>query len=263
MQLPIYQVDAFTDKLFGGNPAAVVPLKTWLSEEKMQQIASENNLSETAFFVPIENNRFHIRWFTPTIEVNLCGHATLATAFVIFNILKIDNNLIVFESKSGDLIVNKKDTWFELDFPVQETLKTEAPEGLIESMGKMPLEIYRAIDDYLLIYKSQKDIEEISPNFNTLKNIKARGIIVSAKAKSTKIDFVSRFFGPGAGIDEDQVTGSAHTKLVPYWAKILGKNELIAQQISLRKGFLKCKLYENRVLMAGKGKLFLKGKIYI
>lgn len=262
MQLPIYQVDAFTDKLFGGNPAAVIPLKTWLSDELMQKIAFENNLSETAFFVPNKTG-FDIRWFTPTVEVNLCGHATLATSFVIFNVLKYPNDTILFGSKSGILKVRKDDKWLELDFPAQETHAAEAPKGLIEGIGKKPKEIYRAADDYLLVYASQKDIEELKPDFGTLKNIQARGIIVTAKAKSKKIDFVSRFFGPSVGVNEDPVTGSAHTKLVPYWAKVINKNELIAEQISSRKGFLKCKLAEDRVLMAGKGKLFLKGKISI
>lgn len=262
MQLPIYQVDAFTDKLFGGNPAAVVPLKTWLSDELMQKIAFENNLSETAFFIPNETG-FDIRWFTPTVEVNLCGHATLATSFVIFNVLKYANDTILFGSKSGLLKVKKEDKWLELDFPAQETHAAEAPKGLIESIGKKPKEIYRAADDYLLVYASQKDIEELKPDFGALKNIQARGIIVTAKAKSKKIDFISRFFGPSVGVNEDPVTGSAHTKLVPYWAKVLGKNELVAEQISSRKGYLKCKLADDRVLMAGKGKLFLKGKITV
>lgn len=262
MQLPIYQVDAFTDKLFGGNPAAVVPLKSWIADDLMQKIAFENNLSETAFFVPSENG-FDIRWFTPTIEVNLCGHATLATAYVIFNVLKYPKNVVSFGSKSGILKVTKEDKWLELDFPVQETVLSETPEGLIESIGKKPTEIYRASDDYMLVYSSQKDIEAIKPDFGALKHIKARGIIVTAKAKSKKIDFVSRFFGPGSGIDEDPVTGSAHTKLVPYWAKLLGKTELTAEQISSRKGFLKCTLKNDRVLMAGKGKLYLKGKISV
>jgi PhzF family phenazine biosynthesis protein len=262
MQLPIYQVDAFTDKLFGGNPAAIIPLKTWLPDELMQKIALENNLSETAFFVPT-NNTFHIRWFTPTIEVNLCGHATLATAFVIFNVLKYKQDTILFDSKSGVLKVRKEGNWLELDFPAQTITKSKAPEGLIEGIGRKPLEIFRASDDYLLVFKSQKDIEEISPNFNTLKQIKARGVIVTSRAKLKRLDFVSRFFAPGSGIDEDPVTGSAHTKLVPYWANILGKNELVSEQISTRKGFLKCKLVGDRVLMAGKGKLFLKGKIIV
>jgi len=262
MQLPIYQVDAFTDKLFGGNPAAVIPLKSWLADDLMQRIALENNLSETAFFVP-NTDGFEIRWFTPTVEVNLCGHATLATAFVIFNVLKYQKNIILFSSKSGILKVTKQDKWLELDFPLQETFPAEAPEGLIESIGKKPKEIYRAADDYMLVYSSQKEIEELKPNFNALKSIKARGIIVTAKAKSKKIDFVSRFFGPGSGIDEDPVTGSAHTKLVPYWSKIFNKTALTAEQISSRKGYLKCTLVNDRVLMAGKGKLYLKGKISI
>lgn len=262
MQLPIYQVDAFTDKLFGGNPAAVVPLKTWLSDELMQKIAFENNLSETAFFVPNQTG-FDIRWFTPTVEVNLCGHATLATSFVIFNVLKYNKDIILFGSKSGILKVKKEDKWLELDFPAQETHTAKAPEGLIESIGKKPKEIYRAADDYMLVYGSEKEIVDLKPDFGVLKNIQARGIIVTAKAKSKKIDFVSRFFGPASGIDEDPVTGSAHTKLVPYWAKILSKTELTAEQISNRRGFLKCKLAGDRVLMAGKGKLFLKGKISI
>lgn len=262
MQLPIYQVDAFTEKLFGGNPAAVVLLKTWLSDELMQKIAFENNLSETAFFVPNETG-FDIRWFTPTVEVNLCGHATLATSFVIFNVLKYSKDIILFGSKSGILKVRKDEKWLELDFPAQETHAAEAPKGLIESIGKKPKEIYRAADDYLLVYASQKEIEKLNPDFGALKNIEARGIIVTAKAKSKKIDFVSRFFGPSVGVNEDPVTGSAHTKLVPYWANVLGKNELVAEQISNRKGFLKCKLADDRVLMAGKGKLFLKGKISV
>ena len=262
MQLPIYQVDAFTEKLFGGNPAAVVPLKTWLSDELMQKIAFENNLSETAFFVPNETG-FDIRWFTPTVEVNLCGHATLATSYVIFNVLKYNKDIILLGSKSGILKVRKEDKWLELDFPAQVTQVAEAPKGLIESIGKKPKEIYRASDDYLLVYASQKDIEELKPDFGSLKNINARGIIVTAKAKSKKIDFVSRFFGPSVGVNEDPVTGSAHTKLVPYWAKVLDKNELVAEQISSRKGYLRCKLADDRVLMAGKAKLFLKGKISV
>jgi PhzF family phenazine biosynthesis protein len=262
MTLPIYQVDAFTDKLFGGNPAAVVPLKTWLSNELMQQIASENNLSETVFYVPTETG-FHIRWFTPAIEVDLCGHATLAAAYVIFKIQKYDKETIEFDSKSGILKVKRDGSWLELDFPVIPTTPVEAPEGLIEGIGKSPLEVYRAVDDFMLVYESQKDLEEIAPDFGILKKVNARAIIVTAKGKSKKVDFVSRVFAPAAGINEDPVTGSAHTKSVPYWAEKLGKKELIALQIHQRIGFLRCQLEGNRVLMAGKGKLFLKGKIYV
>jgi PhzF family phenazine biosynthesis protein len=262
MTLPIYQVDAFTNQLFGGNPAAVVPLTTWLADDLMQKIAAENNLSETAFYIKNDNG-FHIRWFTPTVEVALCGHATLATAYVIFNIEKYTHDTLLFESKSGILKVKKEENWLILDFPLQEVHPTEAPKGLIEGIGKTPLEMYRASDDYLLVFKTQQEIENLMPNYFVLKNINARGIIVTAPAKSKKIDFVSRFFAPASGINEDPVTGSAHTKLVPFWAKKLGKNKLLAEQVSSRKGFLKCELLGNRVLMAGKAKLYLKGKIKV
>jgi PhzF family phenazine biosynthesis protein len=262
MTLPIYQVDAFTDKLFGGNPAAIVPLKEWLLDDLMQKIASENNLSETAFYVKNEDH-FNIRWFTPAYEVNLCGHATLASAFVIFNLEKYASETIHFDSKSGILKVTKDGNWLTLDFPVQKTAPAKAPEGLLEGMKIKPIEIYRAVDDFLLVYKSHKDIEDLSPDFGLLKKVSARGIIATSKAKSKRFDFVSRFFCPSAGINEDPVTGSAHTKLVPYWAEKLGKTSFIAEQISSRKGYLKCELKGDRVLMSGKGKLFLKGKIFV
>jgi len=262
MQLAIYQVDAFTKKLFGGNPAAVVPLKEWLPEALMQKIALENNLSETAFFVPTADG-FHIRWFTPAAEVALCGHATLATAYVVFNILKYPSDIVLFDSKSRILKVKKTDNLLELDFPVQDLTRIEAPEGLIDSIGKIPKEVYKAGEDYLLVYESQKDIESISPNFSKLKLLKTRGIIVSAKARSKKLDFVCRFFAPAVGIDEDPVTGSAFTKLIPYWANKLGKTTFQAEQISARKGSLSCKLLGSRVLIAGYAKLYLKGKIRI
>ena len=262
MQLSIYQVDAFTNKLFGGNPAAVVPLKEWISNDLMQKIALENNLSETAFYVPTEQG-FHIRWFTPSIEVNLCGHATLATAFVIFNVLHYSSDTILFESKSGILKVRKEGKLLELDFPLQAVYPAEAPEGLINGIGKTPKEIYRASDDYLLVYDSQKDIEDIAPDFGILRNIKARGVIITSKAKSDKLDFVCRFFAPGSGIDEDPVTGSAFTKLVPFWADRLGKTIFEAEQTSSRRGYIKCKLAGDRVLIAGTGKLYLKGKIIV
>ncbi len=262
MQLPIYQVDAFTNKLFGGNPAAIIPLKGWLPDSLMQKIALENNLSETAFFVPTDKG-FHIRWFTPTIEVALCGHATLATAYVVFNLMKYPSDTIIFDSQSGILKVKKEGKLLELDFPVQNVFPIEPPAGLVEGIGKKPEEIYQAGEDYLLVYNSQSDIENISPDFGVLKTVRARGVIVTAKAKSKKLDFVCRFFAPAAGIDEDPVTGSAYTKLIPYWADKLGKTEFEAEQISARKGSLHCVLAGNRVLIAGQGKLYLKGKITI
>jgi PhzF family phenazine biosynthesis protein len=262
MQLPIYQVDAFTNKLFGGNPAAVIPLKQWLPDALMQKIALENNLSETAFFVPTDKG-FHIRWFTPTIEVALCGHATLATAYVVFNLMKYPSNTIIFDSQSGILKVRKEGKLLELDFPVQNVAPIEPPGGLIEGIGKKPKEIYRAGEDYLLVYNSQNDIETISPNFGVLKTVRTRGVIVTSRARSKKLDFVCRFFAPAAGIDEDPVTGSAYTKLIPYWADKLGKTEFEAEQISSRKGSLHCALAGDRVLIAGQGKLYLKGKIIV
>ncbi|GAB3513847.1 PhzF family phenazine biosynthesis protein [Emticicia fontis] len=262
MQLSIYQVDAFTNKLFGGNPAAIVPLKDWLPDSLMQQIALENNLSETAFFVPTDNG-FHIRWFTPTIEVALCGHATLATAYVIFDTMKYTADTIIFDSQSGILKVKKYGRLLELDFPVQNVFPIESPEGLIEGIGKKPEEIYQAGEDYLLVYNSQSDIENIFPDFGVLKNVRTRGIIVTSKADSKKLDFVCRFFAPAAGIDEDPVTGSAFTKLIPFWADKLGKTEFEAEQISARKGSVHCKLAGDRVLIAGQGKLYLKGKITV
>lgn len=262
MQLAIYQVDAFTKKLFGGNPAAVVPLKEWLPDALMQKIALENNLSETAFFVP-KANGFHIRWFTPAAEVALCGHATLATAYVVFNIMKYSSDTILFDSKSGILKVKRTDRLLELDFPAQDLTQVDAPDGLIDGIGKTPKEVYKAGDDYLMVYESQKDIESISPNFSALKALKTRGIIVSAKARSKSLDFVCRFFAPAVGIDEDPVTGSAFTKLIPYWADKLEKTSFEAEQISARKGSLSCKLAGKRVLIAGYAKLYLKGKIQV
>jgi len=262
MQLPIYQVDAFTDKLFGGNPAAIVPLKEWLSDVLMQKIALENNLSETAFFVPTDNG-FHIRWFTPATEVTLCGHATLATAYVIFNNLKYKADTIIFDSKSGMLKVKRAGKLLELDFPAQSAEPVEAPAYLIKGIGKKPKEVYWAKEDYLLVYDSQADIETIMPDFGLLKKVEARGIIVTSKAKSKKLDFVCRFFGPAVGIDEDPVTGSAFTKLVPYWSQQTGKTEFTAEQISARKGNLTCKLAGERVLIAGSARLYLKGRITV
>lgn len=260
--LPIYQVDAFSDEVFAGNPAAVVPLKEWLSDDLMQKIALENNLSETAFFVYIKDNIFQIRWFTPLAEVNLCGHATLASAYVVFHELNFEWDEIIFQSKSGDLRVSRQGVFIELDFPIQTTEECLAPMGLIEAIGKQPKEIRRAADDYLLVYEEEQTILDINPDFNLLKNIQARGIIVTSLSSTADFDFVSRFFGPAVGVNEDPVTGSAHTKLIPYWAKVLDKNNLRAKQVSARGGILNCTLTENRVLMAGNAQLYLKGFIY-
>ena len=217
MQIPFYQVDAFTDQLFGGNPAGVCPLKNWISDGLMQKIAAENNLSETAFFVP-ENDGYRIRWFTPKVEVDLCGHATLASGHVIFHHLDHPGDLIQFESKSGLLMVKHYQDYLALDFPAASFSKVTPPEKLIDALGKEPLEVYRS-DDYLVIFDSEKDITDLRPDFQLLSQLDIRGIITSARGK--EVDFVSRFFAPAVGINEDPVTGSAHTLLTPFWAKKL------------------------------------------
>ncbi|MDA3954168.1 MAG: PhzF family phenazine biosynthesis protein [Bacteroidales bacterium] len=260
MTIPIYQVDAFTDHIFGGNPAAVCPLTNWLDEETMQKIASENNLSETAFFVP-KADYFEIRWFTPKVEINLAGHPTLATAWVIFNELNYSKDIIKFVSHlSGELFVEKKNDLITIDFPAYKAESISIPDNLIEGLGIEPLEVLKS-RDLLIVYKNQNEIESIKPDFGLLEKINTFGIIVTAPGNNC--DFVSRFFAPRAGINEDPVTGSAHTILIPYWAEKLNKNKLSAIQISERKGILNCGYHGDRVKIAGTAKLFMQGEIYI
>jgi PhzF family phenazine biosynthesis protein len=263
MKLKIYQVDAFTEKLFGGNPAAVVPLKKWLPDSVMQQIAAENNLAETAYIVPTGGaSDFHLRWFTPTIEVRLCGHATLATAHTLWQHLKFQKETIAFESKSGILGVSRNGEMYTLDFPV-DILRgaNEAAETLGKALKIKPLEVFKGNDDYMVVLPKQSDIENLKPDFALLKTLDARGIITTAKGD--KVDFVSRSFFPAAGVDEDPVTGSAHTTMMPYWVEKLGKKTLTAQQISARKGDLVCTLEGNRVFISGKAVTYLMGRINI
>jgi len=256
----IYQIDAFSSKLFGGNPAAVCILKEWLKSETMQSIAAENNLAETAFVVERESD-FEIRWFTPAVEVALCGHATLASAHVLFKHLKYEKNTIEFYSRhSGRLSVTKNNDLLTLNFPQDELNKIDPPPDILAAFKKAPLEIYKGKTDYLLLYESQHDIEESDPNHFILKNSDARGIIITAPGN--EVDFVSRFFAPGSGIDEDPVTGSAHTSLTPFWAERLGKKKLTAQQLSQRKGELTCELVGGRVKISGKAITYMIGKIY-
>jgi PhzF family phenazine biosynthesis protein len=258
MKIPIYQVDAFTDHLFGGNPAAICPLESWLPEKTMQQIAAENHLSETAFFVR-EGSNYHIRWFTPTIEVDLCGHATVATAHVLHHHLGNKSTELSFDSKSGILPVQIKNDLYVLNFPADTIKATAIDSQLVESLGSWPLETYKGRTDYLLIFSSEKEIHDFQPDFAQLSQIKARGIIVTAPGDT--VDFVSRFFGPQSGINEDPVTGSAHTTLVPYWSKRLNKNELIAKQVSTRGGELFLKNLGDRIEIGGKAKTYLIGEI--
>ena len=260
MKLKIYQVDAFTKEVFKGNPAAVCPLESWIDAKLMQKIAFENNLSETAFFVK-NDDVYEIRWFTPTFEIDLCGHATLASAFVIFEILKSENKIVKFYShKSGKLSVEKKDDQFVLDFPSRPVFETDAPDGLVGAIGKEPKEVLKA-RDYFLVYENEREILGIAPNFSRLLEIDAHGFIVTAKGDDC--DFVSRFFAPEVGVFEDPVTGSAHCNLIPYWAEKLGKTEMFARQISERGGELFCRLEDDRVKIGGNAVLYLKGEIIV
>ncbi|WP_375446874.1 PhzF family phenazine biosynthesis protein [uncultured Fibrella sp.] len=263
----IYQLDAFTDQLFAGNPAAVVALtdtNEWLPDARMQSIAAENNLAETAFYIRTDTG-YHIRWFTPTVEVDLCGHATLATGYVVFFLEeKPDASQITFDSRSGPLSVCREEgDWLVLDFPADVLHKAAVnPPALAAGLnGPKPLEIHKGKTDFMVVYASQADVESLTPDFRELATVPARGIIVTAPG--TDVDFVSRFFGPQSGIDEDPVTGSAHTTLIPYWAEKLDKTTLIARQLSARGGFLRCKFKEDqgRVEIAGKVQLYLKGEL--
>ncbi len=259
--IPVYQADAFTDKLFGGNPAAICPLNEWLPDETMQKIAIENNLAETAFFVRNETG-YKLRWFTPEYEIDLCGHATLASAHILFTQLGHNNDEIHFETiKAGTLTVKRDGDKYTMDFPSRPPIHIDPPVGLIEALGeKQPLEVLRS-RDYFLVYGSESDIRDISPDFFALSKMDTVGVIVTAPGD--KVDFVSRFFAPGAGIPEDPVTGSAHCNLIPYWAEKLGKTKLHALQISSRRGELWCELKGDRVQMSGKAVTYLKGEIFV
>ncbi len=264
MKLTIYQVDAFAEKTFTGNPAAIIPLDCWLEDQKMQSIAEENNLSETAFIVTTDNG-YHIRWFTPSCEVDLCGHATLAAAYVVIQFLQETRNPICFDSKSGELFVShkidaSKKTILTLDFPVSEYKEVKTPQALIEGLGKTPIKTFAAAD-YLAIFSNEDEVLQLTPNFTELQKLDRRGVIASAPGKD--VDFVSRFFAPNAGINEDPVTGSAHCLLTPYWANRLGRAHLIAKQCSARGGSLTCTLQNDRVLISGYATLYLQGDIYI
>ena len=262
MKLNLYQIDAFADQVFSGNPAAVCPLTSWLDASIMQKIAEENNLAETAFFVK-KGEVFELRWFTPETEVDLCGHATLATAHVIFEHLGYQENLVKFFSpRSGELTVKKEaDGSLTLDFPVDETVAIQGVAAISEAIGKEPLKTIKGKTDYLLIYNSQQEIEAIAPNFHLLDQLDCRGVIVSAPGD--KVDFVSRFFAPQCGIPEDPVTGSAHTTMIPYWSKALGKTKLSARQLSSRGGNLICEDLGERVKISGRAVTYLTGEIEI
>jgi predicted PhzF superfamily epimerase YddE/YHI9 len=259
MKIPIYQIDAFTSKLFSGNPAAVCPLESWLDDKTLLNLAAENNLSETAFFVE-EEKGFRLRWFTPEAEIDLCGHATLAAAYVIFNELGHRGDAIAFQSLSGKLTVMREDGQLVLDFPSRAPVACLPPEKALESLGGNPMKILRS-RDYFVVYNSEEEVSSLTPDFTSLAEWDALGVIVTAKGDRS--DFVSRFFAPRAGVPEDPVTGSAHCTLIPYWAEELNKTKLHAYQISKRGGELFCEFRGDRVKIAGHAVKYLEGTLEI
>jgi PhzF family phenazine biosynthesis protein len=261
MKIPIYQIDAFTSEVFCGNPAAVCILNEWIEDKRLQSVAAENNLSETAFLVQ-NNNGFDLRWFTPTTEVGLCGHATLASAFVQFFYREWSEDKISFQTrKSGQLMVTRKGEVLEMDFPALPAHPRTYSEELGRALGATPIKVYGSAEDLMVVFDSEKTVKEIQPNFAVLEQIDCRGIIITAPGD--QCDFVSRFFAPRVGIPEDPVTGSAHCALIPYWAKVLGKNELYALQVSKRGGKLFCGFAGERVRISGNAALYLEGTITI
>ncbi len=259
MELRLFIVDAFSDRLFGGNPAAVCPLEHWLPDERLQQIAAENNLSETAFFVGSAGH-YALRWFTPTTEVDLCGHATLASAFIILNTLAPSLDEVSFQTRSGALGVRRDGHDLVMNFPAQPPRPVAAPAALLAAMGGTPTEVLAA-QDFMLVYASAQEIEALRPDFRLLLQLPLRGVIATAPGE--EVDFVSRFFAPKCGIDEDPVTGSAHCALTPYWAERLGKRRLLARQLSRRGGLLGCTVRDSRVDIAGRCVKYLDGWISV
>lgn len=262
MQLDIYQIDAFAEKLFGGNPAAVVPLQDWLPDETMLQIAMENNLSETAFFVPTDHG-FHLRWFTPVREVRLCGHATLATAHVLYQHLNYQKPSITFSTLSGSLMVEHIGNSYIMNFPTDQA-KTIPPNKILLDalhLDEQFAAIFEGTDDYLVVFDTQKEVQNLQPIFSKLAQLDKRGVVVTAPGET--VDFVSRCFYPKLNILEDPVTGSAHTLLGPYWSDRLQKDSLTALQLSQRVGHLKVELLEARIKISGKAITYMKGLIFL
>lgn len=261
MKIPFFQVDAFSRKVFGGNPAAVCFLESWLEDKLLLSIAAENNLSETAFLMPKEKGNYGLRWFTPSVEVDLCGHATLAGAFVIFSF--IDNTLssVNFDTASGKLTVSKSGELLSMDFPSRKPKPAEAPPLLTQALGAEPLEVLKS-RDLMAVFKDEAAIKDMKPDFDKLKQLKdVFAVIVTSRGE--KADFVSRFFAPNIGVPEDPVTGSAHCTLIPYWAERLGKNSLRALQLSRRGGELFCEYLGERVKISGHAALYARGELYL
>jgi PhzF family phenazine biosynthesis protein len=259
MRLPMYQIDAFTQHVFGGNPAAVVPLDSWLSDEAMQSIAAENNLAETAFFVR-EGEHYGLRWFTPTVEVDLCGHATLASAHLLFTKLAYDRNQVDFMTRSGKLSVTRQGDMLSMELPARPPEPCPVPPDLEQALGKAPVSVLGA-RDYLMVYDREADVHALTPNMDKIAALDRFAVIATAPGDSC--DFVSRFFAPAQGVPEDPVTGSAHCTLVPYWSNRLGKKKMVARQISARGGDLLCEDLGARVVVAGRAALYLEGVIHV
>jgi len=257
MQLTQYQIDAFAARVFEGNPAAICPLQTWLPDAVMQAIALENNLSETAFFVRTAEG-FHLRWFTPVAEVRLCGHATLASAYVIFNELGHAQDTIVFNTLSGPLSVTRNDQWLEMDFPAQAPVACATPPAIHAAFDKQPVACLKN-EDYIVVFDDERYVRDVQPDIQVLTQLDLRGVAITSQA--SEYDFVSRFFAPHHGINEDPVTGSAFTQLVPYWAQQLGRQAFHAKQVSARGGEVRCALAGERVRIAGQAVKFQEGTI--
>ena len=260
MKLTLYQVDAFTSHVFGGNPAALCPLDTWLPAETMQAIAAENNLAETAFWIP-QGDDFHLRWFTPKLEVDLCGHATLAAAHVLYEHLGYDRDMIRFHTLSGVLTVEKQDDIYLMDFPAISLEPLPSHELLNTAMGHAAKALYQGGTYLQAVYETEAEVMALHPNFNMLSEVDILGTIATAPGENS--DFISRFFAPRAGINEDPVTGSAHCRLIPYWADQLGKTQLHAWQMSERKGELFCEAKGERVRIGGRAVTYLIGEIFL
>jgi PhzF family phenazine biosynthesis protein len=259
MKLDIYQIDAFADKVFEGNPAAVCPLEKWVSDEVLQKIAEENNLSETAFMVP-DKQGFQLRWFTPGAEVDLCGHATLAAAYVLYEHLGYSGSEISFSTRSGTLIVQKAAKGLRIDFPASMPVAVQPPDNLVAGLGLKPKEVLAAFD-YIAVLDSEDEVKNLNPDFSAWLDLDLRGVAVSAPG--TEVDFVSRCFFPKLGVNEDPVTGSAHCELAPYWGERLGLKNLKARQLSKRTGLVECGLVDDRVMISGNAVSYMKGHIII
>lgn len=259
MKIPIYQIDAFTSEQFKGNPAAVCPLNAWIGDDLMQNIAMENCLSETAFLLK-KGDRYELRWFTPNGEVDLCGHATLASAYVIFNYLDKKMKKVNFLTKSGLLEVENEGNLLAMTFPIRVGEPSNIPDLLIKGLGNKPKEVFLA-RDYMAVFETEDEIKNLKLDMNALKQLKGLGVIATSKGDNA--DFVSRFFAPKVGVNEDPVTGSSHCTLIPYWKRVLGKNKLLALQLSKRGGKLFCTYQGEKVKISGEAVTYLIGNIYI